>query len=143
MPDITQILDITKKRKTIMIKKPIEIFKMMYLVLDKIWQKNKDEQFGLFLSEADPFETGIDSADPAVFFEFTKQFEKYGTYENYGYNFIVQYLSNLDPIYGDIQKQFLSMPMEEFEKDCETYSNMSDKEIIQMKKWEQFYKNIE
>ncbi len=33
----------------------------MYLALNKEWQKEKNELFGLYLSEADPFLTGDDS----------------------------------------------------------------------------------
>ncbi len=44
-----------------MIKQPIQIFKLMYLALNKEWQKEKNELFGLYLSEADPFLTGDDS----------------------------------------------------------------------------------
>ena len=45
-----------------MINKPIQILKLMYLALNKEWEKDKNELFGLYLSEADPFVVGNDSA---------------------------------------------------------------------------------
>ena len=125
-----------------MTKEPINIFKLMYLALDKVWQKEKNNLFGLYLAEADPFLTGKDSADPAVFLGFTTCFEKYGNYESYGYDFIVKYLSNLDPYYGDLKHRFLTLTKEEYVKDSEAYSQMTDKEIIRKNNWEQSYPRV-
>ena len=41
-----------------MINQPIQVLKLMYLALNEEWEKDKDDLFGLFLSEADPFLTG-------------------------------------------------------------------------------------
>ena len=41
-----------------MINQPIQILKLMYLALNKEWEKDKDDLFGLYLSEADPFPDG-------------------------------------------------------------------------------------
>ncbi len=115
-----------------MINQPIQLFKLMYLALTKEWEKEKDEQFGLYLSEADPFITGDDSADPVVFEDFKKAFETKGSYDNYGYDFILKYLSDLDPFYGDIKKHFARIDRQQYVADSEKYSLMSDEELIEL-----------
>lgn len=115
-----------------MISKPIQLFKLMFLALTKEWEKEKDESFGLYLSEADPFVTGDDSVDPVVFEDFKKLFDKYGTYEDYGYDFVLKYLSELDPFYGDIKKYFTRIPKQQFVDDSKKYSQMSDEELIEL-----------
>ena len=113
-----------------MINKPIEVFKLMYLTLVKERGKQKDDRFGLYLSEADPFITGDDSADPAVFDEFKTAFGKYGSYDEYGYGFILRYLEELDPYYGDLKKYFVKTDKQQYLSDAEQYSSMSDEELI-------------
>ncbi len=125
-----------------MINEPIQILKLMYLALNKEWEKDKNELFGLYLSEADPFLTGDDSADPAVFDDFIKCFEKYGSYDDYGYEFIIKYLNDLDPYYGDIKKYFLRIDKQEYIKMSEYFSQLSDKEIIIANHWEKFYPRL-
>ena len=125
-----------------MIKQPIQVFKLMYLALNAEWEKDKNELFGLFLSESDPFLTGDDSADPAVFNDFLKCFEKYGTYDEYGYGFILKYLANLDSFYGDIKKYFLNIDKNKYIEDSEKYSQLSDDEIIKLNHWEKFYPGL-
>ena len=122
-----------------MINEPIQVFKLMYLALNKEWEKENDELFGLYLSEADPFLTGNDSADPSVFAGFLKCFEKYGTYAEYGYDFILKYLADLDPYYGDIKKYFLNISKQEYINASEKYSKLSDEEIIELNHWEKYY----
>lgn len=113
-----------------MINQPIQLFKLMYLALTKEWEKEKEEQFGLYLSEADPFITGNDSADPAVFEDFYKAFNKYGSYDDYGYDFILKYLSELDPFYGDIKKYFARIDKQQYITDSQKLSLMSDEDLI-------------
>ena len=125
-----------------MINEPIQILKLMYLALNKEWEKDKNELSGLYLSEADPFLTGDDSADPAVFDDFIKCFEKYGSYDDYGYEFIIKYLNDLDPYYGDIKKYFLRIDKQEYIKMSEYFSQLSDKEIIIANHWEKFYPRL-
>ena len=125
-----------------MINEPIQILKLMYLALNKEWEKDKNELFGLYLSEADPFLTGDDSADPAIYDEFVKCFEKYGTYDDYGYDFILKYLSDLDPYYGNINQYFLNINKQKYIEDSEKYSSLSDKEIIVLNHWEKFYPRL-
>ena len=125
-----------------MINKPIQILKLMYLALNKEWEKDKNELFGLYLSEADPFVVGNDSADPAIFDEFIKCFKKYGSYDDYGYDFIIKYLNDLDPYYGDIKKYFLQIEKQDFIKLAEQYSQLNDREIIKLNHWEKFYPEL-
>lgn len=115
-----------------MINQPIQLFKLMFLALTKEWEKEKDEQFGLYLSEADPFVTGDDSADPVIFEDFKKEFEINGSYRDYGYDFILKYLSNLDSFYGDIKKYFARIGRQQYIADSEKYSSMSDEELVEL-----------
>ena len=78
---------------------PINIFKYMYVSLSIVWKNHKEEKFDLFLAEADPFITGDDSADPAIFDSFKKRFMEYGNYDEFGYSFIIKYLAELDSFY--------------------------------------------
>lgn len=125
-----------------MINQPIQVLKLMYLALNEEWEKDKDDLFGLFLSEADPFLTGDDSADPAIFADFLKCFEKYGTYDEYGYDFILKFLTDLDPYYGDIKKRFLNINKQKYIQDSEKYSQFSDKEIIELYHWQKYYPRL-
>ena len=122
-----------------MINQPIQVLKLMYLALNKEWEKDKDELFGLYLSEADPFLTGDDSADSAIFADFLRCFEKYGTYDEYGYDFILQYLGDLDPYYGDIKMRFLNIDKQKYIEESEKYSKLSDEDIIKLNHWEKYY----
>ena len=93
-----------------------KLFKAMYLSLDKIWEDNQEEDLRIYLSDADPifFENGK-SMDPVVFEDFEVMYNKAPS--NMGdYDFLLEYLSNLDSYYGDIKKYFLMVPKEEFEK---------------------------
>ena len=115
-----------------MISKPIQIFKTMFLALNKEWEKEKDEGLGLYLSEADPFVTGNDSVDPVVFEDFNLAFKKYGSYDEYGYSFIQRYLEELDSYYGDIKQFFSRIDKQQYLTDSEKYSSMSDEELIDL-----------
>ena len=115
-----------------MINQPIQLFKLMFLALTSEWEKEKEDQFGLYLSEADPFVTGDDSVDPVVFEDFKKAFNNYGSYDDYGYNFILKYLSELDPFYGDIKKYFARIEKQQYIANSEKYSSMSDEDLIEL-----------
>ena len=115
-----------------MINKPIQILKLMHIALTKEWEKEKDKKLGLYLSEADPFVTGDDSVDPVVFEDFKSAFEKYGTYDEYGYAFIDKYLGELDPFYGDLKRFFARIEKQQYLIDSEKYSSMSDEELIDL-----------
>ncbi len=104
----------------------------MHIALTKEWEKEKDEKLGLFLSEADPFVTGDDSVDPVVFEDFKSAFEKYGTYDEYGYAFIDKYLGELDPFYGDLKRFFARIAKQQYLIDSKKYSSMSDEELIDL-----------
>lgn len=122
-----------------MINQPIQVFKLMYLALQKEWEKSGDEKLGMYLSDADPFLSGNDSADPVVFLDFQTVFEKYGGYDDYGYSFILKYLEELDPYYGDVKAAFLNIDKTKYVGDSEKLSKLTDKEIIVMNHWEKYY----
>lgn len=49
----------------------LELFTMIFYVLDYYWDENQGEELGLFLSSMSPFTfEGTGSADPAVYDEF-------------------------------------------------------------------------
>lgn len=97
-----------------------QLFKAMYLLLDDVWEQNQEEDLRIYLSDADPFfyENGH-SLDPVVFEDFNNLFEQKKSSGMSDYDFIVCYLNNLDPYYGDIKKYFVSIPKDE----CETKIN--------------------
>ena len=125
-----------------MINQPIQVLKILYLALSPKWESTRDDLLGQYLSDSDPFVVGNDSADPAIFDEFVKCFKKYGSYDDYGYDFIIKYLNDLDPYYGDIKKYFLQIEKQDFIKLAEQYSQLNDREIIKLNHWEKFYPKL-
>ena len=124
-----------------MINQPIQIFKLMYLSLSSIWKHDQDTLFGLYLSEADPFVTGDDSADPVIYEDFLASFKQYGTYDDYGYDFIIKYLSNLDPYYGDLLSRFLTISKQQFIQESKENVLLTDEEIVAKFGWNNYYKD--
>lgn len=94
-----------------------QLFKAMYLCLDKIWENNQEENLRIYLSDADPlfYENG-QSLDPVVFEDFKTFYESSENKNLDDYEFVCLYLSNLDPYYGDIKQYFLSIDKKSFEK---------------------------
>ena len=93
------------------------LFKSLFLILDKMWEENQDEELRIYLSDADPMfcENGT-SSDPAVFEEFEKMYNEKKTEDLSDYSFIVYYLEHLDSFYGDIKKFFVRISEEDFDK---------------------------
>ncbi len=89
----------------------------MYKILDEIWENTQAEDLRIYVSDADPFlcDDG-ESADPVVSEDFNTLFEQKKNSEISNYDFIIYYLENLDPYYGDIKKYFLSSTSEELEE---------------------------
>ena len=115
-----------------MINQPIQLFKLMYLALTKEWEKDKDEKLGLYLSEADPFVTGEDSADPVIFEDFLKAFNEYGSFEDFGYEFLIKYFEKLDPFFGDLKKFFIRISKQDYINESEKYCIMTDEQLIDL-----------
>lgn len=98
--------------------KIFEIYNLMYLVLEELNEDNKSEGVSNFLSEANPYIwEGENSGDPAVYLDFKKQFEEKGTYVDYGYDFIVDYLANIE-YYDGLIESFSSLTKEEYIDTC-------------------------
>jgi hypothetical protein len=96
-----------------------EIFNLMYLVLEELNEENKDENVSTYLSEANPYIwEGENSGDPAVFYEFKKSFEEKGSFDDYGYDFIVDYLTNID-YYEGLIEIFKTLTREEYVDTCD------------------------
>ena len=93
-----------------------ELFEKMYLILDDLWKSNQEEDLCIYISDANPIfcENGR-SLDPVVFEDFNNLYEQKKNSDITDYDFIVYYLDNLDPYYGDIKKYFISISKEEVE----------------------------
>lgn len=98
-----------------------QLFKTIYLLLDDVWKKNQEEDLRVYLSDADPifYENG-QSLDPVVFEDFNSLYNQQANKGMPDYEFALYYLENLDPYYGDINKYFLSVSKEVFDKKIET-----------------------
>ena len=113
-----------------MVNKPIQVFKFMYIALSKVWEKEKDQKLEIFLTDANPFITGESSFDPKIFDDFESKFKAFGSYSDYGYDFIIKYLSILDPFYGDVKKCFERINKYQYIGESTQYSFMSDRELM-------------
>ena len=100
-----------------MIDNPKKLFATMYKVLNEIWESTQAEDLRIYVSDADPFlcDDG-ESADPVVSEDFNALYEQKRGSNITDYDFIIYYLENLDPYYGDIKKYFITVSKEEFEK---------------------------
>lgn len=97
-----------------------ELFKKMYLILNDLWENNQEEDLRIYVSDANPlFNEDGRSLDPVVFEDFKNLYKQKKDSGISDYDFIIYYLENLDPYYGDIKKYFVSIPKDE----CETKIN--------------------
>ena len=96
-----------------------KIYNLMYLVLEELNEENRNEKVDTFLSEANPYIwEGENSGDPAVYLDFKKRFEEKGSYEDYGYDFIVDYLTNIE-YYEGLIELFSTLTKEEYIDTCD------------------------
>ena len=95
---------------------PFQLFKAMYLLLDNVWEQNQEEDLRIYLSDADPifYENG-QSIDPVVFEDFNNLYNKQSNSGMSDYDFVLFYLENLDPYYGDVKKYFIDISENDFE----------------------------
>ena len=94
--------------------KAIQLFILMYCVLDDLWVKTKNDKLSIYLSEANPFLCEEGSADPDLYIDFKKQFNKEKEYDDYGYSFLINYFKKLDNYYGDILSIFKTVSKDEY-----------------------------
>lgn len=105
-----------------MIDNPKKLFATMYKILDELWESTQAEDLRIYVSDADPFLCGDgESADPVVSEDFNALFEQKKGSDISDYDFIIYYLENLDPYYGDIKKYFISIPRDECEAKIVTF----------------------
>ena len=109
----------------------IQIFTLMYCVLDDAWSIYKDEKLAIYLSEANPFVCDDESADPVVFNDFKKQYGTERELNDYGYGFIVEYLAQLDSYYGDILSFFKTLVLDEYKKKAAQLLSFSKEQLKQ------------
>ena len=112
--------------------KPITLFKLLFCALTEVWKSNEVDNLADYLSEALPFAAPEGSFDPAVYDDFKMAFLKWDKgYEEYGYDFVLWYLENIDSYYGDIKSLFLTLPKEEYIRACDVNIALSDDEMIE------------
>ena len=98
------------------------IYQLLYLVLEKLINKNSDESMQSYLEDANPYIVeGENSCDPFVYIEFKNAFKESDSID-YGYEFILNYLKNLDSYYGDIYSLF-KLSKEEYIDACNKILN--------------------
>ena len=107
----------------------IQVFKLMYCILDDLWSNRKDEKLAIYLSEANPFLCDEGSADPVVYNDFKKFFGDEKELFDYGYECIVDYLKKLDPFYGDILSLFLEITLNEYQKKAINYLSLTQEQL--------------
>lgn len=106
-----------------MIKNSKQLFEIMYIILNQIWEETQAEDLRIYVSEADPFLCNDgESADPVISEDFNNLYEQKKNSGMSDYDFIVYYLENLDSYYGDIKKYFVSIPRNECEQKISSYS---------------------
>ena len=94
-----------------------QLFEKMYNVLHEIWKNTQAEDLRIYVSDANPLFCGDGkSLDPVVSEDFDNLYERNKNSGMSDYDFVLFYLENLDPYYGDIKKYFLSVSKEEFDK---------------------------
>lgn len=92
-----------------------QLFKLMICVLAEIWKESPNDGLGSYLDEANPFCVEEGSFDPAVYEDFKESYNKWkNSFDDYGYNFICNYLKKLDSYYGDIYGLFSRLSKEAY-----------------------------
>ena len=94
-------------------------FLLMYLILDLFNDDNPNENVIAYLSDANPYmRRGEYSLDIVVFREFKEKYDKFDNQEEYSYEFLKEYLKNLD-YYVGVYELFLTITKEEYLRYCE------------------------
>ena len=97
---------------------PVNLFHKMYHLLDELYNQNKEEQLLIYISDANTTVCNDNkSIDPVVYEDFEKLFLVFKDKNITDYEFIVLYLGQLNPYYGDIKKYFLKIPKEKAENE--------------------------
>ena len=111
-----------------MLIKSITLYKIMYCILSDIWAINKNEKLAVFLADANPFLCEEGSADPIVYNNFVNLYTEDKS-DDYGYDFIANYLANLDNYYGNILQHFKTITFEEYVNKYKSIISLSDEEL--------------
>lgn len=83
-----------------MIKSKFELFMSLYVLINNIYDQTKNKDLVEYLSDANPFVWGEETSwDPAVYDNFSELYDKSGNLNDYGYEFVKLYLSQLDDYY--------------------------------------------
>ena len=95
------------------------IYQLMFLILDELNDENQNETLITYLTDADPFmRRGENSVDEVVYDEFKESYAKNSDKTDYSYEFVCDYLKNLDPYYGDIYSIFKTLTKDEYIDTC-------------------------
>lgn len=107
-----------------MINNPKKLFEALYKILQEIWRETQAEDLRVYLSDADPLLCGDGiSADPVVSEDFDNLYKNKKNSQISDYDFLIYYLENLDPYYGDIKKYFTSIPRDVCESKIASMEN--------------------
>jgi len=105
-----------------------ELFTMVFYVLDAAWESEQNEKLGEYLSAANPFLfKDIDSADPAVFEDFSiKTPERIDIEESY--SIAKQYVESLD--IKEVKDAFNRVDADEWIEGIEAYLSAAHKSEV-------------
>ena len=100
---------------------------LMFLILDYFNDENPSENVITYLTDANPYmRKGENSLDVVVYNEFKKKYEEYENHDDYSYEFIKEYLKELD-YYKGIYELFKTIKKEEYLNLCkEILTNQSE-----------------
>ena len=108
------------------------IYQLMFIILDELNDENKNENLIAYLTDANPFmRDGENSVDVLVYEDFKNKYLNYENKNDFSYDFVCDYLKNLDSYYGDILSIFKTLSKEEY---VDTWKNILYNYSNQLKK---------
>jgi hypothetical protein len=100
------------------------IYQLMYLILDELNDENKSDDLIRYLTDANPYmRDGENSVDTLVYDDFRKKYYECDKKADYSYEFICDYLKNIDSYYGNIYSIFKSLSKNEYIDTCNNIIN--------------------
>ena len=98
---------------------PFIIYQLMYIILDALNDENKNENLVMFFTDANPYmRDGENSVDTVIYNDFKNKLSNYKDKNDYCYNFICQYLNNLD-YYNGIYEIFKFITKQQYIDTCD------------------------
>ena len=101
-------------------------YQLMFLILDGINNNKKNENLITFLIEANPYIwEGECSADSAVYEDFSKKYNQYENHSDYSYDFILDYLNNIE-YYKGLYEAITSITKDKYLECCKDILTNND-----------------